>query len=139
MKSTEKGDLGTGLVLADLLNKRFGVALPVGEDKKYDLIVDVGGSLLRVQCKATVPKNGVLRVKCRSTSSWSGKTRQTHKYTAKDIEVLAVVNLLDNTVYYIPATELGEGKSEMALRLTPPRNGQSSGIRMASTYAKFPG
>ena len=136
MKTTAKGDVGLGLVMADLLKRGFPVALPLGEGLRYDLIVDKDDELLRVQCKASTSKAGALVVKCRSTSSWAGKTRATHKYTAKDIDLLAAVDLTTSEVYYIPASQLGDGLSELKLRLTPPKNGQVKGIRWAKDYSE---
>ena len=138
MHTTTKGDLGVGLVLADLLRRGLQIALPLGENQRYDLIVDLGSCLHRVQCKAVTPKSGALTVKTRSTSSWSGKTQGSYKYTAADIEVLAVVDLASEGVYYLPASLLGNGKSELKLRLEPTKNGQIKGIRMASAYADYP-
>jgi hypothetical protein len=36
--------------------------------------------------------------------------------------------------YYIPASELGNGRRELLLRLTPPRNNQRARIRLAKNY-----
>jgi len=138
MKTTDKGDLGVGMVLADLLRKGFKIALPVGENQRYDLIVDTGEALHRVQCKASTPKKGSLPVKTSATSSWNGRTRGTHEYTAADIEVLAAADLTTGTVYYIPANALGDGRREMNLRLEPARNKQTKGIRWASDYLEYP-
>lgn len=138
MKTTEKGDLGKGLVLADLLRRGFQVALPLAEDSRYDLILDKDGTLLRVQCKAVSPKKGTLIVKCRSTSSWGSKTRSAHKYTKDDIDLLAAVDLSSGMVYYVNAEELGSGRNVLTLRLTPPENGQMKGIRWASEYLDVP-
>ena len=121
-------------MLADLLQRGLQVALPLAGDCRYDLILDKGGTLLRVQCKTSASKQGVLHVKCRSTSSWGSKTHNTHRYTAGDIDLLAAVDLVTKRVYYIPATELGEGRCGMNLRLEAPMNGQATGIRWAKDY-----
>ena len=36
--------------------------------------------------------------------------------------------------YYIPANELGEGRKQLLLRLTPPKNSQRAKIRFAEKY-----
>lgn len=134
MKTTHKGDLGTILVIEDLLQRGLQVALPFSSDCKYDLILDKEGALFRVQVKASTPKKGVLTVKCQSSSSWGAKTHNIHKYTSADIDLLAAVDLNSKKVYYIPATVLGVGVGRMALRLEPTGNNQVSGINWASSY-----
>lgn len=134
MKTTEKGDLGRGLILADLLKRGFKVSIPLHEDCLYDLVLDRGGPLERVQCKSTNSGGKRMRVKCSSTSTWGGTTKNEHKYTKDDIEWLAVCDLHDGQIYYIPAELLGDGRSEMNLRITPAKNKQARGIRWARDY-----
>lgn len=119
------------MVVADLLRRGYHVSLPLSEDMKYDLVLDKGGRLLRVQCKGTRRVDGALRVKCKLTSTWYSQTRSGYKYTADDIDLLAVADIDSGCVYYIPAPELGEGRNVMHLRVDAARNGQSGNIRWA--------
>src|SRR5690242_7410881 len=41
--------------MAEFLKAGFPVLLPFGENRRYDMVVDVGGRLLRVQCKTASP------------------------------------------------------------------------------------
>jgi hypothetical protein len=50
------------------------------------------------------------------------------------IDWIAVYDRTSDRCYYCPSTELGAGRSELSLRLTPARNGQRLGIRDASDY-----
>ena len=43
-----KGDLGQAMVMADALRRGYKVAMPLGEDWRYDLIVLKNGQLLRI-------------------------------------------------------------------------------------------
>ena len=40
MKTTETGDLGTAMVIAEAMKRGYAVSLPLSEDLKYDLIVE---------------------------------------------------------------------------------------------------
>lgn len=135
MKTTELGDLGKGKILADLLSRGVKVAIPISEDLRYDLVIDRDGKLERMQCKATVSDGQVLAVKCRSTSSWAGKTRNTHKYTASDVDWIAVYDQTTESVYYVPSSELGKGRTELRLRLVPGR--QTKNVRWAQDYTSL--
>ena len=52
MRATQrKGDTATARAVATFTEMGFDVALPLTESAAYDLIVDDGDCLLRVQCK----------------------------------------------------------------------------------------
>jgi hypothetical protein len=134
-----KGDLAELMVAADLRRKGYKVAIPFGEDWYYDLIIERDGRLERVQVKYAESDGAVLMVRCLSHSLTNGKVRHTKKYTASTIDWLAVYDRFTDRCYYIPAAELGEGKSLIHLRLTPARNGQRDGINFAEGYLGLSG
>lgn len=78
--------------------------------------------------------SSIVVAKSRSHSLTNGKVRQIKHYTAKTIDWIAVYDRTSDRCYYCPATELGNGRSLMSLRLTPALNGQRIGIRPASDY-----
>ena len=54
MRSTQrKGDIATARAVATFTELGFDVALPLTESAAYDLVVDDGDRLWRVQCKFT--------------------------------------------------------------------------------------
>lgn len=128
-ETKQKGDVGEAMVLADALRRGYKVALPVGEDWRYDLIVLRGSKLERVQCKYTQSDGAKIEVKCRSTNNWG-----THKYTAADLDWIACFDTTTNKVYYLPASLLKEGMSLITLRITPTKNGQTKGVFWARDF-----
>jgi len=64
----------------------------------------------------------------------NGKVRQVKQYTAETIDILAVYDATTDRCYYVPASELGSGRSTMLLRLKPARNGQRIGTRRAENH-----
>lgn len=133
-----RGDLAELRVAADLRRRGFGIAIPFGEDQDFDLILIRGPRLERVQVKYTRSDARVIQVKCRSHSLTNGKVRRTKHYTSKTIDLLAVFDDTTNRCYYVPAEELGAGRSTLALRLAPARNGQVLGTRRAEDYLDPP-
>jgi hypothetical protein len=131
-----KGDLAELKVAADLMERGCKLSLPFGEDCDYDLIADREGLLHRVQAKYTESDGRIILVRCRSHSLTKGKIRHTKHYTAKTVDWIAVYDQATNRCYYCPASELGSGRSELSLRLTPARNGQQVGIRNAEDYVE---
>jgi hypothetical protein len=129
-----KGDLAELEVARDLIARGYKVAFPYGEDWDFDLIVCRAGALERVQVKYVRSDGACLTVKGRSHSLTNGKVRVTKYYTSDSIDWLAVFDATTGRCYYVPATELGSGRSELRLRLAPARNGQLAKIRPATEY-----
>jgi hypothetical protein len=131
-KTKEKGDLGVAMVMADVLKRDYKVAIPVGEDWRYDLIVLRDSKLERVQCKYVESNGEVVIVPCRSCNNWN-----IVKYTPNDIDWIATYDKTTDKVYYVPSSYLGVGRACISLRLKPARNGQVKKILIASDFIKF--
>lgn len=130
----KKGNLAELKVAADLANRGCCISIPFGEDCDYDLVADFEGILHRVQVKYTKSDGQIVVMRCRSHSLTKGKVRQTKYYTAEIVDWIAVYDRTSDRCYYCPSQELGSGRCELSLRLTPARNGQRIGIRNASDY-----
>jgi hypothetical protein len=129
-----KGDLAELMVAADLRRRGFKIAIPFGEDCDFDLVLIRDDRLERVQVKYAESDGVVIPVRCRSHSLTNGKVRRTKHYTAKTIDLLAVYDRTSSRCYYIPAGELGKGRSILHLRLKPALNKQYIGTRPAEKY-----
>jgi hypothetical protein len=124
------------VVAADLVKRGFRVAFPFGEDCDWDLLFwrppELG--LERVQVKYAASDGDVISVRCHSQSLTNGRVRAIKRYTSEMIEWLAVYDATTDGVFYIPSEELGPGRTRIHLRLTPCRNNQHLGVRMADEY-----
>ena len=134
----QKGDLAELAVAADLVRQGYRVLFPFGEDCDFDVAIIRGDQIERVQVKYVTPVNGVLAVRCLSHSLTNGRVRAVKKYTERSIDWLAAYNAADGRCFYIPAIELGTGRTHISLRLTPTRNSQIKGVRAADDYACLP-
>jgi PD-(D/E)XK endonuclease len=129
-----KGDLAELKVGTDLIEQGYRIAIPYGEDHDFDLILCRDDSLERIQVKYARSDGNVIPVRCRSHSLTNGRIRHTKHYTAATIDWLAVYDAATDQCFYIPAGELGNGKSLLHLRLTEAKNCQRRGIRFADDY-----
>lgn len=138
MKSTIKGDLGKSIVIADLISKGFAVSVPFHEDSRYDLIIDNGNRLLRVQVKTVHSDGKIVKFSVRTVRKWrrvdGSRAGNEHRYTSKDIDLIAVCDINGRNVYYVGACELGNGMTDLTLRISNPENFQRKGVRLASDY-----
>jgi hypothetical protein len=124
--TSTKGD-GEAMVLADLQRKGYGVAIPLGHDVPFDLILIRRRTLAleRVQCKYTESDGRALDMRCFSTSAWVR-----HTYLAAEVDWIAVYDATTERCYYVPSAVWG-GLARPRLRLAPASNGQRRGIRWA--------
>ena len=86
----------------------YNVSIPLGEDCRYDMIVDINGILLRIQVKhATVAENGIT-ISTRSTqSNTSGSKSLT--YNKEQIDYFAT--FYNNQCYLIKVEECSAQKT----------------------------
>ena len=128
METREKGNLSEAKILAAFIEAGYLVLLPFGDGHKYDLVVDDGRQIQRVQCKTGRVRNGCLMFNACSFSGNAG-TRQNYKGLA---DLFAVLNPETGKVYIVPVEEVGH--TVASLRLNPPLSGQSKRIRWAKSY-----
>ena len=134
----QKGDFAELKVACDLRRRGYLVLIPFGEEAPYDIVIDRDGRLERVQVKYS-DRHGraALEIQCYSQTIVKGRlTSRTH-YTAEVIDWLAVYDVETDKCFYVPAEELGAGRSKISLRFEPARNGQRAGIRFAEAYANL--
>ena len=103
--------------------------MPFGGGCRYDMAVDMVGGLKRVQVKTgRVSADGSLVV-FNTTSNNKGYKRKSYH---GEVDFLGVYCTQLDRCYMVPVSETGS--SEMKLRLTPSKNGQVVGVKMAADY-----
>ena len=107
----------------------YNVFVPLGEDCRYDLIADIDGRLIRVQCKTSREiEPGVIEFPCRSSRS-NTQSNLRRRYTADEIDYFCT--FWNGQCYLIPISECSVSKK---LRFVSPKNGQKVGINYAKDY-----
>jgi len=98
-------------------------------EARYDAILDLNGTLKRVQIKfagtETKPSTGSIVIRLqKKTNTHNAKPKN---YTLKEIDaVLAYIPLLDKVVWLGP--EIFHNKSCVCIRIVPARNNQQKNI-----------
>ncbi len=132
LTSSQKGGLAELKIATAAANLGIGVLRPMTEGLRYDLVFDVSGQLLRVQCKWASRTNDVVSIRLRtSRHTPSGYVRTC--YGANEIEGFAAYCHELDRCFFLPIAEFG-GRSQVHLRLSPARNGQLLGVKMADDY-----
>jgi hypothetical protein len=127
------GDRTQLAVMLALQEIGYAVSLPFGENTRYDLVIDDGKSLSRVQCKTGRLRAGAVRW---ATCSFYGhhpnpRTRQRDYHG--QVDYFAVFCPDTGKVYLVPIDDLPV-RRQAALRVEPTKNGQKKGIRLAERY-----
>jgi hypothetical protein len=130
MDTNAVGAQTEGHVLASLIRAGYTVALPFGV-ARYDLVVEMPDGFKRVQCKTGRLREGAVRF---STASL-GSVRKPGKFTKSpyigQADFFGVYCPDTDAVYLVP---VGPARAVMALRVSPSRNSQVSGVHWARDY-----
>lgn len=131
----DKGDKGTGHVIADLLSKEVQVCLPLSEHLPFDLIaVKPDGTLMRVSVKYRTLKKGTVSV---AFSSYYSDSQGFHaKAVDKSlIDLLAIYCPESKEVYYVIPLQFDKS---VTLRVEESKNNQTKGVNLAKDYLTVP-
>jgi len=133
----QKGDTCEAFILATLVKANLRVCVPWGDNAPYDLIVDVQGRLLRIQCKTgRLIDDGFVRF---ATYRIGRDTSKRGYYSALEIDYFRVWCIETGEVYFVPVQDIGHSPRPH-LRVNLPRPGstggrQTSRVRWAGQYA----
>jgi hypothetical protein len=123
------GDLSELEVAIALARVGFIVSKPLGDSHRYDLIIDDGRTLSRVQVKTGKLTSGAIRVSCCSSHTHRGGAPRSY---SGEIEYIGVFCPQTGEVYLVPESDVVD--SYMHLRVAPTANRQDRNIRWASRY-----
>jgi PD-(D/E)XK endonuclease len=131
LTTDQKGVIAEQAIAWAAIQAGLGVCLPLG-DERYDLILDLRPTLLRVQCKWAVFTKGVVQIRTRRCRR--GREGLIHRYYEPGaIDVIAAYcNELDRC--YLLPTDLSVGRAAVQLRVTPTLNNQQRRIHWAQDF-----
>ncbi len=132
LTSTQKGGLAELKIAAEAADLGVGVLRPMTEGLRYDLVFDVAGYLMRVQCKWATRTDDVVSIPLRTSRHTPGGYVRT-LYSADEIEGVAAYCRALERCFYLPIADF-DGRAHAHLRLACARNGQLRGVKMADDY-----
>lgn len=134
MTTKQKGNLTELQCLTKFVELGYEVSVPWGENSRYDLIVDTGKELLRIQVKTAKLVRGteenpeVIEFATCSTRYNAGGSQRVY-YSKDEIDYFAT--FFQNKVYLVPVEECSASKK---LRFIPTKSRQQIGINFAWDY-----
>ncbi len=134
LSSNAKGAIAEAEIAVAATKLGVTVLKPMAEHGRYDLVFEIAGRLLRVQCKwgGLDREAGVIKVSVR-TSRFTPRGYVRSPYGEHEVDLFAVYCGDLDRCYLLPCA-LVAGMQAVQLRLTPPRNGQRACITLANDY-----
>ena len=127
------GDRSTLAISLALHARGFVVLTPYGENTRYDLAIDDGSSLRRVQCKTGRLRSGCVEFRTASSYAHHSNPASRARSYAGEVDDFAVYCPQLGTVYLIPIEDVPTARQAL-LRVDPTRNHQKQGVRLAASY-----
>lgn len=126
------GEIGQAIAIGELGKLGIKVAVPLSDNLPFDLVAIIDTRLLKLQIKSSssLTREGAISFRISTTNFYKG-TRK--RYNTNEIDLLIGVDLLDNHLYVF-GPEIFTTSETISIRKTPPKNGQSVNIKMASDY-----
>jgi len=131
------GERSEAIIMAKLLEVGYGVLMPFGDNRRYDLVIeDADGNLYRIQCKTARLMNGGACINFATASTYyhtkAGKTGFGRRAYHGEIDYFAVYSPDTRGVYLVPIDHVGTTSAK--LRLAPTGNRQEKHVRWAKDY-----
>jgi prevent-host-death family protein len=132
--TNHKGAIAEAEIAAAAARLKIPVLRPVQDHGRYDMAFEIGGSILRIQCKwgqldraAGVIKITLRGARCTPTGYIYSP------YAEGEIDLLAAYCAEVDQCYLLPR-DLVVRRKQIWLRLSPPRNGQQACINLADDF-----
>ena len=131
LTTNQKGTIAEAAVILECAKLGVPVLRPL-DDQRYDLAVDIGKQILRVQCKWAVRRGDVVVIRTRTCRR--GRDGLIHRpYEPGEIDAIAAYCRETQRCYFLP-TELSVNRGAVQLRLEPTRNNQAIGVNWARDF-----
>jgi hypothetical protein len=111
----------------------YSVCVPFGENTRYDLVLDDGRRLARIQCKTGRLRSGAIRFNACSSYAHHPNPRLLQRSYLGEVDYFCIYCPDTSGVYLVPIDEVPL-RRQGALRVEPPRNNQVRRIRFAADY-----
>lgn len=136
MNTLQKGDVACLEVARRAIEKGMIVSRPLQESARYDLVIDDGERLHRVQVKYADGSPGrgasgavACELRRQNRSNKGGERR----YTADEVDAILVYVPKAGIICWLPI-EMLDGRRSVSIRYEAAKNNQSAGCVMADDY-----
>jgi hypothetical protein len=129
---SQKGSIAESAIVAAAIKLGIPVLKPVNEGLRYDLLFDLDGEFVRVQCKWAVRRGDTIAVPCFSRRRCA-EGFVNRRYTPTEVDAFAAYCPQNDRCYFL-SLEAFPDHHAVQLRLSPTRNNQRRGVHWAEEY-----
>ena len=133
LSPSDKGAIAEAEITAAAVRLGVVVARPLSEGRRYDLILDTGPRLLRVQCKWARHQESVISCKLATSRHTPTNGYVVTTYSTSEIDALALYCAELDRCFLIPIAR-ASGLTYIHLRTAPARNNQRQLINLAEDF-----
>lgn len=115
MNTRKQGDIGVAAAILYFTRQGWAVSKPLADSQRYDLVIDDGAKLLRVECKTSrYIEHGNYKVEITTKNGNKTGTSKT-TFSKDDADLLFIATLGESGFnYLIPATAV-DGQNSVTL------------------------
>jgi hypothetical protein len=118
----QKGEAGEAIVIAKLLYEGYAVLKPIGDNQRYDVVIDRGKKFERAQIKSNWCKTkDFVRIQVRSIRG--NRTVNSTKTYKNECDVFLVYHDFTKKVFIIPMSVIAKFNSSFKLFYQKPKRG----------------
>lgn len=128
-----KGNIAELAIAKEAASLGLSVLKPLTEHERYDLVLGIGGRLLRVQCKWGSCQGDVIVVRLKSSYHSPTRGYVVATYDQTEVDAVAVYCGDLDRCYFLPI-DLAAGRGVLSLRLKQTRNNQRAALNWAAEY-----
>ena len=133
LTTNQKGAIAETAITLAAVRQGITVLRPVVEGERYDLVFEIDGRFLRVQCKSARRVRDVVVVRAQTCRRGPSGRLIRSRYVSREIDAVAAYCPDNDTCYAIPIGEVPAG-GDIQRRLAPAKNNQRVGLNWASDY-----
>ena len=129
--SKSKGDISEMKIISRLVELGHNVSTPIGDNCRYDIIVEKNSEFYTIQVKTGNYEDGVVKFSSVSVNHDAFNNYRRDGY--KNIDFIAIYCPQLDTCYICDTDNIPESP-HVKLRIEPTKNNQNVGIRWAKDY-----
>jgi hypothetical protein len=131
LTTNQKGAIAEAAIIHEATKLGIPVLRPT-TDERYDIVLDLRGRFVRVQCKWAALKGEVVAFPCRSCRRAREGLRH-RPYRSEEIDAFAAYCADLDRSFYVPM-HVAQGRLAIQFRISPTRNNQRVGVNWADDF-----
>ena len=131
LTTNQKGAIAEAAIIHQAAKLGIPVLRPT-TDERYDIVLDLRGRFVRVQCKWAPLYGEVVIFRCRSCRRARAALRH-RSYSSEEIDAFAAYCADLERSFYVPM-EIAQNRLAIQLRISPTQNNQRVGVNWADDF-----